>query len=91
MVNLIFFPGPLQLEEVSIVINFISLSLLGVSLTQWGWDKIANILHKIQQILTDLLRKTGKLCSGSSTLNDRTDRAQFPYFLGPIRTPVFCM
>ena len=43
------------------------------------------------QILTDLLPKTGKFCSDSSTLSDRTDKAQFPYFLGQIRTPVFCM
>ena len=38
------------------------------------------------QILTDLQPKTGKLCSGSSTLCDRTDRAQFPYFACKFRT-----
>ena len=58
----------------------------------WWIKRYLKVLrHKIPQILTDLLPKTGKLCSGSSTLSDRTDRAQFPYFEGQIRTPVFCM
>ena len=56
----------------------------------WWLKRYLKVLrHKIPQILTDLLPKTGKLCSGSSTLCDRTDRAQFPYFEGQIRTPVF--
>ena len=42
-----------------------------------------DLRHKIPQILTDLLPKTGKLCSGSSTLSDRTDRAQFSGFWRP--------
>ena len=58
----------------------------------WWLKRYLKVLrHKIPQILTDLQPKTGKLCSGSSTLSDRTDRAQFPYFEGQIRTPVFCM
>ena len=58
----------------------------------WWLKRYLKVLrNKIPPILTDLLPKTGKLCSGSSTLSDRTDRAQFPYFEGQIRTPVFCM
>ena len=58
----------------------------------WWLKRYLKVLrHKMPQILTDLQLKTGKLCSGSSTLCDRTDRAQFPYFVGQIRTPVFCM
>ena len=58
----------------------------------WWLKRYLKVLrHKMPQILTDLQPKTGKLCSGSSTLCDRTDRAQFPYFVGQIRTPVFCM
>ena len=58
----------------------------------WWLKRYLKVLrHKMPQILTDLLPKTGKLCSGSSTLSDRIDKAQFPYFLGQIRTPVFCM
>ena len=58
----------------------------------WWLKRYLKVLrHKMPQILTDLQHKTGKLCSGSSTLCDRTDRAQFPYFVGQIRTPVFCM
>ena len=58
----------------------------------WWLKRYLKVLrHKIPQIFIDLLPKTGKLCSGSSTLCDRTDRAQFPYFEGQIRTPVFCM
>ena len=58
----------------------------------WWLKRYLKVLrHKMPQILTDLLPKTGKLCSDSSTLSDRTDRAQFPYFVSQIRTPVFCM
>ena len=58
----------------------------------WWLKRYLKVLrHKMPQILTDLQPKTGKLCSGSSTLCDRTDRAQFPYFVGQISTPVFCM
>ena len=58
----------------------------------WWLKRYLKVLrHKMPQNLTELLPKTGKLCSGSSTLSDRTDRAQFPYFVGQIRTPVFCM
>ena len=58
----------------------------------WWLKRYLKVLrHKMPQILTDLLPKTGKLCSDSSTLSDRTDRAQFSYFVGQIRTPVFCM
>ena len=56
----------------------------------WWLKRYLKVLrHKIPQILTDLLPKTGKLCSGSSTLSDRTDRAQFLYFEGQIRIPYF--
>ena len=52
----------------------------------WWLKRYLKVLrHKIPQILTDLLPKTGKFCSRSSTLSDRTDRAQFPYFEGQIR------
>ena len=57
----------------------------------WLKSYLKVLRHKMPQNLTELLPKTGKLCSGSSTLSDRTDRAQFPYFVGQIRTPVFCM
>ena len=51
--------------------------------TEWWWVVVIEELFELLtremlQILSDLLSKTTKLCSSSSTLSDNTDRDQCP-------------
>ena len=58
----------------------------------WKWENgvfcwlkwyLKVLRHKRPWMLTDWLSKTGKLCSGSSTLSDRTDKSSVSVFFKP--------
>ena len=53
-------------------------------------DLTVNRKRPVTAVVTVNRKRPDTAVATIMTLSDRTDKAQFPYFLGQIRTPVFC-